>query len=560
MTSANDSYLRNLTQEEISSLKQQGCIASNWDQIYISSELDLSQIMNVYFKGTVRIHPGVKMRNIPGGIGGCTIRENVEIENVTSLDFDAESSHGVGTRVAVLDETGSRAIPIYPGLSSQIATLLARQPDWLSNITETLEGFLDSKITPAEIGENSIIRNCGSIKNVSVGSEIIIEGANHLQNGSVINNAAPGKSFTYIGHGVHAENFILEDGKIENKSEVVNSYVGQGAIIGSGFTAHDSLFFANCSMENGEAHSLLGGPYTVSMHKGSLLIGCQTSFMNAGSATNQSNHMYKLGPIHWGVMERGVKTSSGSYLMLGAKIGAFSLLMGPHKTHPDSSEFPFSYLFGDDRGATLVVPALMLRSCGLQRDESKWPTRDRRLNRDMPLFDHINFNVLNPFTIDTLLKALDTIDKLLSKPTDDDSYIRYKGLRITRAAAERAKSLYTLAIFKYLSMVLPDGKFPEEDGEIPDEWVDLGGQIIPRSYLRKILETDNIYEAEAILSEVFEEYKSLELKWIGRRFGETWRERAEEIESNAKRLDEIVEEDRQDYLEMLSRESNMLTL
>lgn len=82
--------------------------------------------------------------------------------------------------------------------------------------------------------------------------------------------------------------------------------------------------------------------------------------------------MYKARSRALGLLERGVKTSSGSYLMLGAKIGAFSLLMGQHKTHPDSSQFPFSYLFGDDRGATVVVPGAMLRSCGLMRDEKKW--------------------------------------------------------------------------------------------------------------------------------------------------------------------------------------------
>ena len=37
------------------------------------------------------------------------------------------------------------------------------------------------------------------------------------------------------------------------------------------FSAHDSLFFANCNCENGEAAALFGGPYTVTMHKSSLV-------------------------------------------------------------------------------------------------------------------------------------------------------------------------------------------------------------------------------------------------------------------------------------------------
>ena len=137
-------------------------------------------------------------------------------------------------------------------------------------------------------------------------------------NGAVINNAAPGKCFAYVGSGVDADNFIIEDGKVSSGCIIRNCYIGQGAELEKGFTAHDSLFFANCSFENGEACAVLAGPYTVSMHKGTLLIGCQTAFMNAGSSTNQSNHMYKLGPVHWGVLERGVKTSSGAYIMFGA--------------------------------------------------------------------------------------------------------------------------------------------------------------------------------------------------------------------------------------------------
>lgn len=553
--------IRPVLAEEISILENQGCHSDSWETLLIDPDLDLSKISNVRFKGRNVIHKGVTIRNVYNALSGCTIRENAKIENVSSIEFEPEATLGVGAPVAVLDETGSRSVRIYPGLSSQIATLIAREPRWLKNKGEILfREFLDSKATPPEIGENATIKNCETIKNVSIGNEVTIDGALRLLNGSVINNAAPGKCITFVGCGVDAENFILEDGRLETNCSLINCYIGQGSIIARGFSAHDCLFFANCSMENGEANSLLAGPYTVSMHKGTLLIGCQTSFMNAGSSTNQSNHMYKLGPVHWGVMERGVKTASGSYLMLGAKIGAFSLLMGSHKTHPDSSEFPFSYLFGDERGATVVVPAIMLRSCGLLRDEMKWPTRDRRLKRKLPLFDHITFEVLNPFTVDSMLKAKDIIEDLLTKPADDDLYMRYKGMKFTRAALERAKTLYTTAIFKYLSIALPDSVFPENDGKNPDSWLDLGGEIITRSYFERVLESESINEAEEVLSEAFENYKQLELLWIGRRFGEWWRERAEYIKFNAQKFDEMVDEDRQQYLQMLNRENDMLAL
>lgn len=521
----------------------------------------MSEIRHVRFSGPVSIEKGVTLRYIPGGISNCIIRENATVENVDTIEFEPEATHGIGVMVSVLDETGSRAIPIYPGLSSQMATFMARDPHWMKKINDfSIRDFLDNKASKAEIGEGAIIRNCGTLKNVSVANEVIITGASILENGTIVNNAAPGKCISYIGHGVQAKNFILEDGILDSDASVTNCYIGQGATLSHGFSAHDSLFFANTSMENGEAHSLLAGPYTVSMHKGSLLISCQTSFMNAGSTTNQSNHMYKLGPVHWGLLERGVKTASGSYLMLGAKIGAFSLLMGSHKTHPDSSEFPFSYLFGDERGATVVVPGVMLRSCGLLRDEMKWPTRDQRLKRKLPLHDHITFQVLNPMTVDRMLKAIPTIEELLTKPADDDLFMRYKGMKFTRAALERAKSLYTLAIFKYLSVILEDSSFPENDGVVPDEWIDLGGQILPRSFLEKARNTDTIPDAAEIFRDAFDNYDILQKKWIGRRFGDWWRDRADQIKFNAMRFDEMIEEDRQQYLQMLSREADMLML
>ena len=555
------SNFRNLTEEEIDILKKQGCLAENWNAIYISPKLDITKLIHVFFKDELYIHEGVKLRNIPGGIGGCVVNKDAIIENVASIEFDYESTHAVGTLVSVLDETGSRAVPIFPGLSSQLAVIMARKPEWLHKISEkSLGEFLKSKLTPSELGEKCVIKNCGTLRNVFIDREVVVEGASRLLNGSIINNAEQGKCFSYIGNEVEAENFILEDGKLESKCHIVNCYIGQGAEIGSGFSAHDSLFFANCSFENGEAHSLLAGPFTVSMHKGTLLIGCQTSFMNAGSSSNQSNHMYKLGPLHWGILERGTKTSSASYLMHGAKIGAYSLLMGAHKTHPDSSDFPFSYLFGDERGNTVVVPGLMLRSCGLLRDEAKWPLRDRRKDKGLPLLDHITFNVFNPYTIDIMLKSIDVIDKLLSRPIGDESFIRYKGMQLTRAGIERARHLYTLAIFKYLATTLPELKFPENDGLSADEWVDLGGEILPRSYLNRIKESGKIDEAIEALDEAYTNYHKLELEWIGRRFDSSWRDKENEIAENARRLDEIIEEDRQQYYEMLEREKNMLSL
>ena len=99
--------------------------------------------------------------------------------------------------------------------------------------------------------------------------------------------------------------------------------------------------------------------------------------MNAGSGSNQSNHMYKLGPIHQGIMERGSKTTSDSYVLWPSRIGPFTLVVGRHYHNADTTQFPFSYLTEVNYELQLV-PGINLRSVGTIRDAQKWPKRDAR--------------------------------------------------------------------------------------------------------------------------------------------------------------------------------------
>ena len=43
----------------------------------------------------------------------------------------------------------------------------------------------------------------------------------------------------------------------------------------------------------------------------------------------------RLGPIHQGTLERGAKTTSDSYILWPARVGAFSLVMAVSYTHLD---------------------------------------------------------------------------------------------------------------------------------------------------------------------------------------------------------------------------------
>lgn len=545
----------------IEQLERQGCFSDDWNQVTISDGTDLSRIRNVYFRGPVSIGANTEIINVPGGISNVRIGDNVRIVNVARIENSPTATFGVGTDVAVLDETGGRPVRIYPGISAQIAALAARMPEYAK---ETLLPLINKHIETLpdmpEIGDGAEIIDCGPIIDTRIWPGVKVEGAAWLRNGSIVSNTDKKGSLTYVGQGVNAENFIIEDASVANGVILRNTYVGQGAVLDKGFTSHDSLFFANCSMENGEACAVLAGPFTVSMHKSSLLIGCQTAFMNAGSGTNMSNHMYKLGPLHWGVLERGVKTSSNSYLMHGSRIGAFSLVMGEHKTHPDTSEFPFSYLFGDAKGNTTVVPGAMLKSYGLRRDQQKWPKRDRREGHGLKFHDRITFNTFTPCTIGYVLNALETISSMLESAKEYPQIV-HNGITLSRSSLEKALNLYELCVYEYLHLRLGDNMNPADasDATVSEKWYDLAGQVVSETTLQSAMKAGSIKEFEDIFDKAHASYKADELSWISSNLKD-WQNTDNIYSKKSAEFDAFVVADQDKSLNDISNEQSLLSL
>lgn len=544
-------------------------MAKNWSRVQFAPGCDLSCVKMVRFLGTVRIgliarsedlqegiynatianctignHP--RISNVTGELRGLEIAAGVTIRNVGSITLEPGASCGIGTMVSVLDETGSRPVPLFPGLTSQWASLIARYPKLAEKqLIPLLSDNYEQDSSEPAIGEGARIINVREMTDVRVDKGVTINGASRLINGTIINNS-PKESVAYIGCDVDAINFLVVDGRVDSGCLLRNCFVGQGVELDKRFTAHDSLFFANSSCEAGEACAIIAGPYTVTMHKSSLLIGAEYSFMNIGSGTNSSNHMYKLGPVHWGTMERGVKTASGAYMMWNGRIGAYSLLMGHHKTHPDTSLFPFSYLFGSPKGRTVVTPGIMLRSCGLTRDMVKWPARDRRIKAGLPLMDHISFDVLNPLTVSTMLKALAALSEIAKLPQNDDGYIESNGLLFSANSLKRAEELYTMAVVRYFHRVLENGKNLKSthDCPVPGEWMDLGGQILPAETIELIRQAESVEEIQQLLDSAYANYPALEYSWVQSQLTPYWQGLLADAPAYIQALDTLIEQDR----------------
>ncbi len=495
-----------------------------------------------------RIEDNCIVENINNYIANYSIGEGSIIENCDLIVVDGESNFGNGIEIAVLNETGGREVSISDKLSAHVAYLMAlyrHRPKLIAKLRE-ITAFYAQKhsSTMGSIGRNVLITNTGSIKSVRIGDGCLIEGASRLSNGGInSNNDAP----VYIGRGVICDNFIISSGsKIDSGATIHNCFVGQSCVLGHHYSASDSLFFCNCQGENGEACSIFAGPYTVTHHKSTLLIAGMFSFMNAGSGSNQSNHMYKLGPIHQGAMERGAKTTSDSYILWPSRVGAFSLVMGRHVTHSDTSNLPFSYLI-EQNNATFLVPGVNLRSVGTIRDAQKWAKRDKRT--DPRKLDLINYNLLSPYTVQKMFRGIETLKNLREASGELSEVYSFHSANIRNSALHKGINLYTTAIHKFMgnSIItrLKGLEFASNEQIrqrlTPDtevgrgEWVDISGLIAPKSEIDSLIdaiEGGEIYKLKDInaeLERIHNLYYTYEWRWAYEKIEEFYGIKPEDI-------------------------------
>jgi hypothetical protein len=559
---------RKLSSAEIERLTSNGCTCEDWTRIQVSEGFNPERCMNVFFSGDIKlgkfskIHldkAGVYLKcgisnahihnceigsdvlicNIGDYIANYRIEDDVIIKNCGKIHTDGVTTFGNGTQVAVLNETGGRSVRIWDKLSAHQAYIIAlyrHRYKAIRNIERMVTDYSESiSSDKGLIGTGSLVLGCQNIRNVKIGQFSKIEGAINLNEGSVNScNDDP----VFIGPGVIMEHFIVCSGSIVTESTLIDKcFIGQGCVLGKHYSAENSLFFANCGGYHGEACSIFAGPYTVTHHKSTLLIAGIFSFMNAGSGSNQSNHMYKLGPIHQGIMERGSKTTSDSYVLWPARIGPYTLVMGRHYKNMDTSSLPFSYLI-ESNDESILVPGVNLRSVGTIRDAQKWPVRDRR--KDPEKLDHVNFNLLSPYTIRKMIEGRELLRRLKSVSGPVSGSYSYNNMKIRGESLEKGINLYQTGINKFLgnSLIkrLENINFKSEselrkklaaDQKMgKGEWVDLAGLIAPKQAVDQLLddiEKEKINTIEGVASafkKIHDSYYKWEWTWACERIEE----------------------------------------
>ena len=544
---------RPLTSEEIEVLKSNDCWAEDWTSINVAEDFKPNFMHRVMLYGEVNIgafnknvevsqgfvkHAGINnatLRNVTIGddclienvgnfINNYTIGDDCYISNISTMETTEGATYGEGNLVSVLNEVGEGNVILFSDLNSQLAAFMVKHfsdKDLKEKIRQLIKTDIDNKMPErGQIGNNVKIVNTKEITNCIINDFCEVNGASRLSDCTLLGSA---HGNVYVGTGVIAENSIIAEGaSVINSVKIQDCYVGEACQLSNGFTASTSIFFANSYMSNGEACAAFCGPFTASHHKSSLLIGGMFSFYNAGSATNFSNHAYKMGPMHWGILERGSKTASGAYLLMPATLGSFSVCFGKLMHHPNTRNLPFAYLIADG-DKMFLIPGRNITTVGLYRDIKKWPKRDLRAQENRKSI--VNFDWLSPFSVGEILKGKKILESLREVTGDNVSQYLYHEYIIPASSLHKGIKYYDIALRIYMGAVLkrvlkrdPSITPPATQTGIGD-WDDLSGLLLPVSEEERIVNDlqDGTIDSIQQLIERFEEidanYRQYQWAW-----------------------------------------------
>ena len=547
---------RSLTFEEIEILESNSCWAEDWSRVEVAeSGFQAKFFHRVMFYGDVQLgsvqkeveitkgfvkHSGINdatLRNVTVGndcliekvgnyINNYTIGDDCLISNISVMETTEGATYGEGNLISVLNEVGDGNVIFFHDLNSQFAAFMVKHfnDKDLKNAIRRLVKEEIARTNPERgtIGNKVKIVNTREITNTVIQDDCEISGASRLSDCTILSSEY---ASVYIGTGVICENSIISDGSsIVNSVKMQDCFVGEACQISNGFTASQSVFFANSFMSNGEACAAFCGPFCASHHKSSLLIGGMFSFYNAGSGTNFSNHAYKMGPMHWGILERGTKTASGSYLLMPATIGTFSVCFGKLMHHPNTTALPFSYLIAE-ADKMYLVPGRNITTVGLYRDIRKWPKRDMRPQQTQKSI--VNFDWLSPYSVGEILQGKKILENLRQASGDNVSSYNYHEYVINATSLRKGIKYYDIALRIYMGAVLKRahkwGFFGKPQTEVGlGRWDDLSGLLLPVSEERRLIEDiksgslETIEEVVNRFREINENYRIYQWAWTYR--------------------------------------------
>ncbi|MGV3527468.1 MAG: DUF4954 family protein [Flavisolibacter sp.] len=574
---------RSLTAYEIEVLVRNNNTSDDWNKILVSDAFTPELVKNCKFYGLVRIGKleaiSLEYHSVCMPVGlynstiiSCDFGDNVIINNVNYLSHyiigsevmianvhelhcTDHSKFGNGiikegedeeVRIwlEVCNENGGRKILPFNGMLPGDAWLWSKyRGDEV--LMEKFRLFTEKKFNRlrgyyGKIGDRCVIKNTSIIKDVWVGNDAYIKGANKLKNLTI--KSSPEEP-TQIGEGCELVNGIIDNGcRIFYGVKAVRFHMASNSQLKYGARLINSYLGNNSTISCCEVLNALIFPAHEQHHNNSFL--CAALVMGqsniAAGATIGSNHNSRA-PDGEVVAARGFWPALCVSLKHNSKFASFTLLARGDYNYELNIQLPFSLVSNDaNKNRLLIMPGywFMYNMYALARNAHKYGDRDKRVD----IVQSIEYDFLAPDSVNEIFEALQILrravgisaganedeaerigSELLEQGKDLPSEIFVSGMECNKRPVQllKVKEAYDIyrqmvtyyGITQLLSLV--EAEKLQSPDELPahlpgrpvrQPWVNVGGQLIPQSSLDEFI--DSIHtEKISTWDEVHEWYK-----------------------------------------------------
>ena len=552
----NDTIYRKLTSQEIEVLVHNRNTSDNWDLIFVSAAFNADLVKNCKFYGLVRIGNlesfYLEFHNLRMPVGlynstiiSCDFGNNVCIDNVNYLSHyiigddvmianvneiattdKAKFGNGIVSEgepeemrvwMELCNENGGRKVIPFDGMLPGDAYLWSKyraDKILLDKFKEfTLQKFDSRRGYYGKIGSRTVIKNCRIIKDVMIGTDAYLKGANKLKNLTInsdkLRTSQIGEGCEMVNgivgygcrifYGVKAVRFVMAShSQLKYGARLLNSYLGNNSTISCCEVLNTLIFPAH------EQH-----------HNNSFL--CASMVMGqsniAAGATIGSNHNSRS-PDGEIVAGRGFWPGLCVSLKHNSTFASFSILAKGDYPAELNIPVPFSLVSNDVSNDKLVVMPgywFMYNMYALERNAWKYADRDRRTDK----IQLLEYNYLAPDTINELFDSLNILSAL--QPNEEGVAIT-TGWENTTREVEVIKVPQSIALFNeliryYGTMQLLQHFLNNKFSSFEDfkktlsakiqrsQWLNIGGQLIPETAvasLKRNIKANKIKNWEAV--------------------------------------------------------------
>lgn len=467
---------RKLSAFEIELLVRNRNTSDDWNKILVSDAFNPELVQNCKFFGLVRIGKlesfYLEFHNLRRPVGlynstiiSCDFGDNVVVDNVNYISHyiigsevmlvnvneiatteHAKFGNGILKEgeteirriwLEVCNENGGRSIIPFDGMLPGDAYLWTRFRD-NEKLQNKFKEFTDKKFDArrgfyGNIGDRTVIKNCRILKDVNIGTDAYLKGANKVKN-VTINSSALAK--TQIGEGCELVNGIVDYGcKVFYGVKAVRFFMASHSQLKYGARLINSYLGDNSTISCCEVLNSLIFPAHEQHHNNSFLCAALIAGQSnmAAGATIGSNHNSRS-PDGEIVAGRGFWPGLCVSLKHNSKFASFTILAKGDYPSELNIPLPFSLVSNEvSKDQLTVMPGywFMYNMYALSRNSWKYSDRDKRINKTQ----FIEFNFLGPDTINEIIFALELMEELTGR-----AYLKRKGTLQNTSRQEMTKT------------------------------------------------------------------------------------------------------------------------